>query len=136
MSVASEHHSQEMQDVIRRAVLVERERCAKIAENPGFIQAQDTEWDEGVNYAKRFIAEAIRHPTRTAMTEIAAGKFYKSRDGRIVGPMVWDDVTEVWRNGPDFVRNTGDYWHKDGSRLGHVGDDYDLVEEAAFQVNQ
>jgi len=43
------------------AVLRERERCAKIAENPGFIQAQDTEWDEGVNYAKRFIANAIRN---------------------------------------------------------------------------
>ena len=38
----------------------ERERCAKIAENPGFIEARDTEWDEGVNYAKRFIAAAIR----------------------------------------------------------------------------
>lgn len=34
--------------------------CADLAENPGFIQAQDTEWDEGVNYAKRFIAKAIR----------------------------------------------------------------------------
>jgi hypothetical protein len=36
------------------------EGCAAIAENPGFIQAKDTEWDEGVNYAKRFIAKAIR----------------------------------------------------------------------------
>lgn len=36
------------------------ERCANIAENPGFIQAQDTEWDEGVNYTKRFVAKAIR----------------------------------------------------------------------------
>jgi len=36
------------------------ESCAAIAENPGFIQARDTEWDEGVNYAKRFIAAAIR----------------------------------------------------------------------------
>lgn len=43
------------------AVLRERERCAQIAENPGFIEARDTEWDEGVNYAKKFIAEAIRH---------------------------------------------------------------------------
>ena len=42
------------------AIMIERERCAKIAESPGFIQAQDTEWDEGVNYAKRFIAAAIR----------------------------------------------------------------------------
>ena len=38
----------------------ERERCAKIAENPGFIEGRDSEWDEGVNYAKRFIADAIR----------------------------------------------------------------------------
>jgi hypothetical protein len=46
--------------IAREAEARERERCAKIAENPGFIQAQDTEWDEGVNYAKRFIADAIR----------------------------------------------------------------------------
>lgn len=38
----------------------ERERCAQIAENPGFIEARDTEWDEGVNFAKQFIAAAIR----------------------------------------------------------------------------
>jgi hypothetical protein len=37
-----------------------RERCAKVAENPGFIEAQDTDWDLGVNYAKSFIAKAIR----------------------------------------------------------------------------
>jgi hypothetical protein len=42
------------------AVAAERERCVKIAENPGFIQAQDTEWDMGVEYAKPFIARAIR----------------------------------------------------------------------------
>lgn len=42
------------------ATEIERERCAKIAENPGFIQAQDTDWDLGVNYAKKFIAAAIR----------------------------------------------------------------------------
>lgn len=47
--------------MIRQAVAAERERCAKIAEeNPGFIEARDTEWDEGVNFAKRFIAAAIR----------------------------------------------------------------------------
>lgn len=34
--------------------------AAKKAENPGFIEARDTEWDEGVNYAKRFVAAAIR----------------------------------------------------------------------------
>jgi hypothetical protein len=42
------------------AIAAERERCVKIAENPGFIQAQDTEWDMGVEYAKAFIARAIR----------------------------------------------------------------------------
>jgi hypothetical protein len=34
--------------------------CSKVAENPGFIEARDTDWDQGVNYAKRFIASAIR----------------------------------------------------------------------------
>lgn len=48
------------------AAQTERERCAKIAENPGFIQARDTEWDEGVNYAKRFIAAAIRNEEKAA----------------------------------------------------------------------
>ncbi len=37
------------------------ETCAKVAENPGFIQARDTEWDEGVNFAKEYIAKAIRN---------------------------------------------------------------------------
>lgn len=37
-----------------------RERCAAVAENPGFIEARDSEWDQGVNYAKRYIAAAIR----------------------------------------------------------------------------
>lgn len=36
------------------------EDAAKVAENPGFIEARDTEWDEGVNYAKSYIAAAIR----------------------------------------------------------------------------
>lgn len=45
---------------VAEAIAAERERCAKIAENPGFIQAQDTEWDMGVEYAKPFIARAIR----------------------------------------------------------------------------
>lgn len=44
----------------RAAIAVVREEAAKIAENPGFIQAQDTEWDEGVNYVKAFIAAALR----------------------------------------------------------------------------
>lgn len=34
--------------------------AVKVAENPGFIEARDTEWDEGVNYAKRYISNAIR----------------------------------------------------------------------------
>ena len=62
--------------------------------------------------------------------KIIEGEHYKSRDGRVVGPMVWDDVVKVWRNGPNFVRNTGDYWHDDGLRFGHVEDDYDLVAAA------
>lgn len=35
-------------------------QAAEIASNPGFIQGRDTEWDEGVNFAKRFISGAIR----------------------------------------------------------------------------
>lgn len=46
--------------VIRLIREDEREQCARVAENPGFIQAQDTEWDIGVNYAKAYIARAIR----------------------------------------------------------------------------
>lgn len=37
-----------------------RERYAKIAENPGFIECRDTDWDDGVNFAKKFIAAKIR----------------------------------------------------------------------------
>lgn len=36
------------------------ERAAAIALNPGFIEATDTDWDGGVNFAKRFIHKAIR----------------------------------------------------------------------------
>lgn len=45
---------------IEEAVAAEREACARTAANPGFIRAQDTEWDDGVEYAKLFIATAIR----------------------------------------------------------------------------
>ena len=33
--------------------------AAEVARNPGFIEARDTEWDAGVNDAKRIIAAAI-----------------------------------------------------------------------------
>lgn len=46
--------------VVREAVEAEREACAKLAECPGFVAAQDTEWDTGFNDAKRMIAAAIR----------------------------------------------------------------------------
>lgn len=36
------------------------EAAARVAESPGFIEARDTDWDAGVNYAKRYIAAAIR----------------------------------------------------------------------------
>lgn len=45
---------------IRQAENDKLEEAARVAENPGFIQARDTEWDMGVNYAKPFIANAIR----------------------------------------------------------------------------
>lgn len=33
--------------------------CVEVAGNPGFIECRDTDWDEGVNYAKRFIKQAL-----------------------------------------------------------------------------
>lgn len=51
---------QAWQDDARAAIAVVIERCAKVAEGPGFVQARDTEWDTGFNYAKRIIAAAIR----------------------------------------------------------------------------
>ena len=47
-------------DEARAAIAVVIERCAEVAECPGFVQARDTEWDDGFNYAKRLIAAAIR----------------------------------------------------------------------------
>lgn len=47
-------------DIARAAIAVVIERCAEVAEDPGFVQARDTEWDTGFNYAKRIIAAAIR----------------------------------------------------------------------------
>lgn len=46
-------HRQQAEDAMR-------EHCAEVALSPGFIEARDTEWDTGVNYAKRYIATAIR----------------------------------------------------------------------------
>lgn len=51
---------QAWQDDARAAIAVVIERCAEVAECPGFVQARDTEWDTGFNYAKRIIAAAIR----------------------------------------------------------------------------
>jgi len=56
----AENHKDRMadqRDAIRAKTF---EECAAIALNPGFVEAQDTEWDEGVNYAKAFIAKRIR----------------------------------------------------------------------------
>lgn len=54
------------------AVFRSRDRALKeaaaIAENPGFIEAQDTDWDLGVNYAKGFISEAILRLRTSAVT--------------------------------------------------------------------
>jgi len=36
------------------------EAAAREAESGGFIEARDSEWDEGVNYARSFIAARIR----------------------------------------------------------------------------
>lgn len=45
---------------IRQACNEKLEEAARVAENPGFIEATDTDWDLGVNFAKPFIAKAIR----------------------------------------------------------------------------
>lgn len=37
-----------------------RERAAKTAENPRFIQARDDAWDDGVNYMRHVASHAIR----------------------------------------------------------------------------
>lgn len=50
----------EVDALARAAIAVVIERCAEVAECPGFVQARDTEWDTGFNYAKRIIAAAIR----------------------------------------------------------------------------
>jgi len=36
------------------------EEAAKVAESHGFINARDTDWDGGVNFTRKFIAEHIR----------------------------------------------------------------------------
>lgn len=46
-------------DVARAIIPLIASHCAEVARNPGFIQARDTEWDEGVNFTKRFIANEI-----------------------------------------------------------------------------
>lgn len=49
-------------DMILRVLQNETlEEAAKCAEQPGFVQARDSEWDDGFNYAKDFIARAIRN---------------------------------------------------------------------------
>ena len=47
-------------DDARAVVPIVMNYCAEIARNPGFIEARDTDWDVGVNFAKRFISDAIR----------------------------------------------------------------------------
>ena len=63
--------------------------------------------------------------------KIEEGKIYLTKSGERIGPVAWDGVTRLWRRGPEFSRNTGDYWHKDGKRFGYVDDELDLIEEAA-----
>jgi len=47
--------------LVSRALKDEREACAKIAESEPFIEARDTEFDTGVNLARKVIASAIRN---------------------------------------------------------------------------
>ena len=74
-------HYETMFRVIREEVDRECERCALIVENPGFIQARDTEWDAGVNFAKMFIATAVRHGVSPgAMSEAAVVRLMMDDD--------------------------------------------------------
>jgi len=64
--------------------------------------------------------------------QIEPGKFYKTRDGRVVGPM--EDFgsgrgTDRWiqRNHPDEELNT--FWNDDGSHWTDRESPTDLVEE-------
>jgi hypothetical protein len=61
--------------------------------------------------------------------KIIEGHVYRTRRGETVGPIAWDRVSKLWRRNPEFIRNTGDYWHEDGMRLAHVEDDLDLIED-------
>lgn len=61
--------------------------------------------------------------------DVFEGKIYVTKSGERIGPVIWDDVVGVWRRSADFVRNTGDYWHKDGTRYGHCEDELDFQKE-------
>jgi hypothetical protein len=60
---STEQYRQEMRALVRPAVLaavaVERERCAKIAQNQ--VMEPDSDWAEGFGTAASGIASAIRH---------------------------------------------------------------------------
>ena len=45
--------------LLHLCLAAQRKADAEVARRPGFIQAQDTEWDQGVEYAKTFCARAI-----------------------------------------------------------------------------
>lgn len=64
------NYVQQAEAAIRAALPILGEELVKIASAPGFIQARDTEWDEGVNFTKRFVAEALRY----RLSEIMEGK--------------------------------------------------------------
>lgn len=68
----------------------------------------------------------------TAALKPEAGKYYRTASGEIVGPIVWDSTIKVWRRNSQYSRNTGDYWHENGSRFGHIVSDEDLVEEVSI----
>ena len=49
-----------LRELARSERAEQKEACARVAETKPFIQARDTDWDEGVNYARKAIAAAIR----------------------------------------------------------------------------
>ncbi|WP_157733211.1 hypothetical protein [Bosea sp. AS-1] len=68
---------------------------------------------------------AVAHATATL--QIEAGKYYKTRDGRKVGPMEhWNFYNEQFFHAPSSELN-GEYWQKNGvNSEPHIGQDRDL----------
>lgn len=95
-----------------------------VVEDDGAGMTTVVNWDDEFNHPAPVV---FRDNLEPATIKIEAGKFYKTRDGRKVGPMLFENFGD---GEPWHTSDTCRWWSDDGTRRdGSNGESDDLIEE-------